>query len=141
MTLARSQRLFTGSVAVALLVAAVVGVMLLGPPGVQRTRRIDERRVEDLARIAAAVERYHALAGGLPADLSAIDPTDERALDLRDAATGSDYEYARTGATSYRLCAAFATDSSREVRARYVPPPEWAHAAGRHCYERKVPRR
>ena len=39
--------------------AVTTGIVIIGSPGEERTRRLDTRRVEDLQRISGAVEVYH----------------------------------------------------------------------------------
>ena len=55
----------TGKRALAIVLVIVVGaavtagIVIIGSPAEERTRRLDTRRVEDLQRISGAVEVYH----------------------------------------------------------------------------------
>ena len=46
--------------------------MIIGLPSEERTRQIDERRVEDLQRISRAVEVYHTRHQRLPQSLDEL---------------------------------------------------------------------
>ena len=78
-----------GGIVVLATVAGAVAVM--GSPAEQRRMRIDERRVEDLQRIEAAVRAYHAEARALPGTLDTLDARPGVALDAADPETGSRY--------------------------------------------------
>ena len=121
----------------AVLVAATVvaAVAVVGLPGDQRAARLDARRVHDLQRIEAAVDRYAAQHDALPGSLLAL-PAD-RLLALSDPVTGAAYGYERADARRYRLCADFATDSREARHGEAFVAEGWRHPAGRHCFERR----
>ncbi|MFC3715699.1 hypothetical protein ACFONC_05990 [Luteimonas soli] len=120
-------------------VATVVGaIAVMGSPGEQRQMRIDEQRVQDLRSIEAAVRLYRNDEGSLPDDLATIDARPGVALDLADPQTGAPYEYRRTGADAFELCASFATDSATRKARRNWQGIEWAHGTGRHCFTFRI---
>jgi len=114
------------------------GLLLVGSPGAERERRLDDRRVEDLRNIrteigSLCVERTESgatLKRPLPATLADLvaDPRTVRP-GIRDPKTGEPYVYERLDDDTYRLCATFES-------ARAVPfDPFWDHAPGRQCFK------
>ena len=92
----------------AVVVCAVVTAILLDPPGVQRQRRMDGRRIEDLLSMERAAEEYWNRHKVLPPDLAALAKEPGLRVPEADPETGSPYVYEVTGPKSYRLCAVFA---------------------------------
>ena len=131
-----SGRILVIAAGVVIAVTVTLAVALMGAPGVQRQARIDERCVQDLLQIDAAIQAHARQHDALPASLDAIEPATRRSLALADPETGAAYEYVATGPQRYRLCAVFALDSARQRGA--VAIQGWAHPAGRHCFERRV---
>ena len=125
-----------GGIVVLATVAGAVAVM--GSPAEQRRMRIDERRVEDLQRIEAAVRAYHAEVRALPETLDTLDARPGVALDASDPETASRYDYRRTGNNAFELCATFATDTAAGRPGRRWQEPRWVHGAGRHCYAFRI---
>lgn len=124
-----------------LIVAFVIvwGMMLVGSPGNERLRKFDERKLEDLRAIHAAV--LNIAYNGMPwdPDKKPVNPlpvslfeTAENAvyqkLQMTDAQTGEPYEYTPTGVETYNLCATFnlTRDEPYDIF--------WNHPAGHHCY-------
>lgn len=126
-------------------IAVVVGaIAVMGSPQAQRRVRQDERRIEDLQRIAALAQMLARTQGRLPADLGAIASQPGRRV-TNDPFTGAPYEYMVLDARRYRLCAKFDTDSATTdgEPGRYEfagVSPEWQHPAGRYCFDRLVER-
>jgi hypothetical protein len=129
--------------ACALAVATLVwGVAVVGSPGTERTRKLDERRVQELQAIESSLDRLclgphdvreegppHALVTPLPANLAvlAVAATDRRPS-IVDPGSGAPYEYKVTGPSSFELCATF--DRARNED----DGPRWNHPAGQHCF-------
>lgn len=127
----------TGLAAVVMAVAvAVAGVALVmvGPPSEARVRRIDQRRVDDLQRLASAVDLHWTRAAALPDRLAVVQ--EAGALPTRDPVSGAGYEYRVTGAKTYELCAAFERDGAGERWG--TSAAFWTHGAGRQCYQLEV---
>ena len=120
--------LMTGMI---LLVALAVGAAfyVLGPPSQQRLLRLDERRVEDLNGIRAAVNDYWRQNNRLPAS---VEEAGHGTALYRDPESGEVYEYRVRGERSYELCAVFErafTPEEPGLANRF-----WPHPAGRHCF-------
>jgi hypothetical protein len=129
------------AIAVSLAVVAVViaAVVIIGPPAAQRERRGDAARISDLEIIQNAVTAYVERHAALPQNLATLATEPGYALSTSDPATGTAYGYEVTGTMSYRLCASFTTDTARpgrDERPDYAYSVDWAHGAGRQCFER-----
>ena len=122
----------------AVVVCAVVTAILLDPPGVQRQRRMDGRRIEDLLSMERAAEEYWNRHKVLPPDLAALAKEPGLRVPEADPETGSPYVYEVTGPKSYRLCAVFGRDSSEGASVPYFSMKR-AHGAGRHCFDLTIP--
>jgi hypothetical protein len=126
---------------VVVLAAVVAGLIAIGPPDVQRRRKLDERRVADLNSLSAQVKSYKDQHKQLPADLAALAGQPGRRLPV-DPETGSAYEYAMTDEGTYRLCANFALDSADIPQPHFFPGgSDWPHGVGRTCFDRQVTKR
>lgn len=117
-------------------IAAVIAAVTLEPPHVQRELRLDTQRVGDLSALDRAVKEYAKRHDALPPTLEVLAAEPGLASMHKDPETGIAYAYEITGKRSFRLCANFA----RESRApnRHFAQFEWAHGAGRHCFDHDV---
>jgi hypothetical protein len=120
-------------------VAVVAAVIILDPPGVQRKRRIDVHRVEDLTNISNSIDIYWERKKSLPPNIAVLEAEPGLKIPLKDPETGNPYVYAVTGSKSYRLCAVFSVDSSEESGGGCLSRT-WSHGAGRQCFELKPPK-
>ena len=120
--------LLVAAFVVVVLAAIVAGLVLIGPRGEERARRIDERRVEDLRRITAAARLFHMRHDRLPPALSSMASEPGVSLDLLDPVSGEAYLYRMVGSDRYEICAVFDRESD-EAR-----PGFWSHGAGEHCF-------
>ena len=127
------------------LIAATVAaaIVVMGSPGVQRERRLDERRIADLAQIEQAVEAHHREHDALPANLVVLAARPGVGLSMTDPVDGSTYVYRIEGKALYVLCARFGTDSAEEAGAGrrggvYASSAAWAHGRGETCFRRHV---
>ena len=131
---ALSPRNVVGVIAIAVVAVAVVGgLMRVGPPSVERERRLDERRVEDLRLIADAIDLHWTRSGSLPPSLDALPDTVASDASFSDPASGQSYEYRALTESTFELCASFGTDE--------LPPSLevfWSHPVGRHCFDLEV---
>ncbi len=134
-------RLFTGISAGIVLLALAWGFVLVGSPLRSRQAQFDERRVEDLRIIHQTVLNivYEGrpwevpvdgnLRRPLPISLQEIaEQATMQRVNVTDPQTGEPYEYNRTGATTYELCATFNAlrDEPFDVF--------WNHGQGRTCF-------
>ena len=130
------------AVAAAVVGAAVItGIVVLGPPSMQRQQRLDVVRVLNLATIERLVSSYAKLHRALPHDLGSLAQEPGYSVPRGDPESGGPYEYEALGAGSYRLCATFRTHTSHEapgnpyVRSGY---DTWAHGIGHQCFNRRA---
>lgn len=138
----RMHRSFAAVAGGLVVVTLVCGFAIVGSPLAERLRKLDERRVEDLRAVEAAIDRIclgdpasrpreqaPEMQRPLPGSLDEVvkEAPDQRPSVL-DPATGASYEYAVSGATSFELCAVF--DQVRDVDY----DARWNHPAGRHCF-------
>jgi hypothetical protein len=115
---------------VAVVVAIVAALMLIGSPAEQRLRRLDEGRVNDLRALSRAV--YFQWNERQVLAASAADLVDGRSLTRLPVDRSSDepYEYRVTGPRAFELCAVFARPSRPQDAHDF-----WYHDAGRRCFE------
>lgn len=127
--------------AVAVVAAVAAAITVTGSPAAQRQVRLDERRVQDLRQLEAAITDYARREGRLPEALDRLSQETGRQLSLDDPAGAGPYAYERDEGRRYRLCAVFATSTQGEAARGRVADEGWRHPAGRHCFERAVPAR
>ncbi|MBI2644182.1 MAG: hypothetical protein HYW95_01580 [Candidatus Wildermuthbacteria bacterium] len=132
-------------VVIVLVVGAVVyGLVLVGSPSQQRAVQFDQRRISDLQGISYAIDSYWQRNKELPSSLEDLRNQQPYTYvsSIRDPLTGELYEYRVQNATTYELCAAFATDTSSEAEEMGMPKPffeeSWDHGIGRQCFTRQV---
>ena len=132
------------TVATAMVLATIVAaVWVMDSPAVERQQRLDQRRVAELAQVQAVIEDWARSHGTLPVSLADLAAQPGMALPVHDPVAATPYGFEAIAARRYRLCAVFATDTatSRASGRQYVGhPAEWAHPAGHHCFERRLPR-
>lgn len=128
-----TSRGIVGLVVAGLVGAAVTaGLVMMGSPTEARNRRLDARRVGDLAQIARGVDVFWSRRAVLPASLDELAAELGSNPPLRDPESGQAYDYRPLDANRYELCAVFATESEGEPRganARF-----WVHGRGLACF-------
>jgi hypothetical protein len=138
---AKRRSVVLAAIASAVVAAAVIAALvMLGAPSVERQRKMDAARVQDLSNIASYVSGYFTRHKALPADLAALANEPGYRVLQSDPETGKPYGYQILDATSYRLCADFTTSSaseSHDTYAIYANVP-WAHAKGHQCFDRNT---
>jgi hypothetical protein len=139
MTSNRGDKILVAVVTTIVVGAVVAAIILLDPPGVQRQRKMDARRIEDLMSIQRAAEEYWTRHKALAPDLATLGKEPGLVVPMNDPETGAAYVYEITGPMSYRLCAVFSrTTAERGTIPGYLV--RWAHGAGRHCFDLKIPK-
>jgi hypothetical protein len=128
----RSSRVFGGLTLAAVIIVIMGGVGMVGRPSVERTRRLDARRIDDLQRASRGTDIFWMRHKRLPATLDELAGEAGLAVSQRDP-SGNAYGYRTTGARSYELCASFTTDSN-SVR-EGAQPNFWSHRSGRQCFQ------
>jgi hypothetical protein len=112
--------------------AVVAGLFTLGSPSEERERRLDQRRVRDLAGIKAATDLYWTRHTRVPESLDALTAEPGVRISTRDPESSLAYDYQRVDSLHYEVCASFAAAS--EEAARDPERSLWAHGAGRQCF-------
>ena len=115
---------------VAVGVAVALGLQGAGSPGAERSRRVDQRRVEDLSHIAEALDLYWTRQDGLPQSLDLLIETASDPALFADPLTARPYEYRALTTSSFELCAQFDTESASVEQDNF-----WRHPADRYCFE------
>tara|TARA_Y100000294_G_scaffold145552_1_gene140794 strand:+ start:121 stop:597 length:477 start_codon:yes stop_codon:yes gene_type:complete len=139
----KMRRLFLVLSSVTVVVALVWGAFIIGSPMQERSRKFDERRVEDLKAITGEI--YQIVYGGMPYDaqrsqmkslpesLRAVSSeARQRRINMHDPVTGEMYTYGVRDSKNFTLCAVF------DGAATYDFDVFWEHPAGKHCYEFNV---
>jgi len=139
MTSTRGDQILAAVVTTIVVGAVITAIILLDPPGVQRQRKMDEHRVDDLMTIQRAAEEYWTRHKKLPPDLATLSKEAGLVVPTKDPETSTAYVYETSGPRSYRLCAVFArTTAERAAIPGYQV--KWAHGAGRHCFDLEIPK-
>ena len=140
-----------------LVIASIIGgFFIVGTPGMQRARRLDEQRVSDLSGLQSTVIDYWVRKEQLP---DGLDTLYEPVLGYnfpRDPDTGRPYEYHKTGDLSFEICADFQSERTGQDEYGYAPkyypearphayapgeqigPAYWNHGMGRACFLRTI---
>jgi hypothetical protein len=114
----------------------VAGLVAVGPPAEERQHRLDELRAQDLAMLKNVIDSYARTHDALPGDLATL-VHENATLKTHDPQSGAPYGYDMLAKDRYRLCATFARDNTGTDRAPWAT--EWAHGAGRTCFEEVAP--
>jgi len=109
---------------------------MYGSPSQRRLTVIDDRRTEDLERIARVLRsRWNASKGqdtpSLPSSIQEL--PESETLRLLDPVSGEPYRYEVLGGARYRLCGNFQTDTTHLPVAQRTSVFR-VHPAGRHCF-------
>ncbi len=133
------------------IIAVVYGFSIIPSPASEQVLATDHKRVVDLANIQTAVNNYYQTNKALPSTLDELTTQVYDAstpLEKTDPQTKQPYEYSVSGQYSYKLCATFATDSTKEQTNAYdtttvsypVYKDQFNHPVGHFCFtEREQP--
>lgn len=121
-----------GALTVVVAVSVAAGLFLAGSPSEERERRLDERRVGDLAGIAEAADVFWTRHGRVPATLDELTREPGSSVRGTDPETGAAYELLPGRGASFEVCARFARPSD----AARAGDGFWRHGAGRQCFRR-----
>jgi hypothetical protein len=114
----------------------IMGLFLIGPPALERARRLDARRTQDLQRLSEAANVYFHRQRHLPSSMTELASGERGVTMVTGDGTGAPYEYRATGDRTYELCATFDRDSSED--GRQAPVDFWSHGTGRQCFQLQV---
>lgn len=112
----------------------LTGFWFSGSPYAEYYKRMDDRRVSDLMWMERYVLDYWQENKKLPESLAEIKAQEKR---LKDPETKEPYEYRKTGANKFVVCATFKTENVGYY------DRDWKHKAGKTCFEKNLttPRR
>jgi hypothetical protein len=120
---------------VAVVAAVATGLLMLDSPAVERTERLDDRRVADLSGIAGAVDLYWTRHGRLPESMDDLNREPGVTIVMTDPATNVPYEYRVVEGDTFEVCGAFDRPTPADQ-----PAGLWSHADGRQCFRRTARR-
>ncbi len=132
-----------GYVVSAIVALSIIGgFFYIGSPTTVRNQSQDATRQSDLSTIQWQIVDFYQQKGRLPGTLDEVkDPISGNTIPV-DPNTGAAYEYQKTGALTFSLCATFATDSSSKFSSPIVPQgslnENWNHSAGHTCFARTI---
>jgi hypothetical protein len=134
------QMILPAIVSVVVVSAVVAAIVVLGPPSLQRQRKLDEVRVRNLTYIGLSVNSYFIRHKELPANLEALAKEQGYYIARGDPDTGKPYGYQILDPNSYRLCADFAAESAMDSPNSYnaYSNMTWAHRQGHQCFDRST---
>ena len=126
------RRAFPYLVAASVAAAIVAGLVLIGPPAAERSRRLDLIRVADLRQLARGVDLYWEREQTLPKSVETLATVPDALFrSTMDPSTGEPYSYRAMDGSRYELCATFeAEDGDGNYGDRF-----WSHGPGRKCFE------
>jgi hypothetical protein len=132
--------------AVVALGGIIAGFFIVGTPGEQRDRRLDEARVSDLQNIQSEIINYWSQKEEMPASLLELEDSLSGFKIPIDKDTNQEYEYRVVSDLSFELCANFASSNLNEkdriLQENYYAYDKynqnWLHDAGRVCFDRDI---
>ena len=126
------RRAFPYIVGACVLVAIAAGLVLIGPPSAERSRRLDMMRLSNLRQLARGVDLYWGREKALPPSLATLSTVPDALFgSTMDPSTGEPYAYRVLDGSRYELCATFETAGDEgNYGDRF-----WSHGAGRKCFE------
>ena len=137
----QSATLFALLSAVAVVAAIIGGLIVIGSPNEIRMRRFDERRASDLAAISNAISTYRLTHESVPQKLDDLQQLSQQGVGLRFSLKdpeGLPYEYSVKDASSYELCAVFATATDEITGPTAFRSIFEKHGLGRQCFNREA---
>ena len=137
------RRIWLGVVLLVIIASITWGFVVIGSPRTQQLLKYDMQKVSGLQNIDGQVQMYYQTKGTLPETISDIAAM-AYYIDINDPQTATPYEYKKTGALEYQLCATFNTDSVYASELASNPKMQlnseamWTHSAGPYCFKRAV---
>jgi len=138
---ARSRKLWRVVATVIVISSIVWGFAVLGSPRTQQLYKYDEQKINDLQNLDAQVNNYFYSHKKLPDTLAEI-AEGNYYVPFLDPQTQKPYEYKKTSANTYELCADFnkASDENSSISYRYYGTYNisWNHTEGYTCFKRTL---
>ena len=124
----------------------IAGFFIVGTPGEQRNRRLDEDRVNDLQMVQSEVINYWVQKEELPVQLSDLQDSITGFVPPTDPVSKQSYEYIVLNELSFELCAEFGSqnldEKDRMLERNYYMNDKynqnWTHDVGRVCFIRDI---
>ena len=143
----KTPKILAWTLSFVILASIIASFFIIGTPAVQRERRFDEQRVDDLQTLQSQIVNYWTQKEVLPQDIGELEDSISGFIVPKDPDSDSPYEYNVIDSLSFELCAIFKTSSddfgstSKGVRA--VLPYDsfqqnWSHQAERTCFIRTI---
>lgn len=130
-----STKILTSIIVVIVAITIGAAIFIMEPPSLQRQRKLDARRIDDLRNITRHIETYWQRHKSLPTNLVMLSSEPGSVNIFTDPVTATPYVYVPTGKTKYKLCATFGTDSSNEESQPYYGLGIWSHKKGYQCFD------
>lgn len=140
-TMSKPSRILAIVVSTCILVSIIMGFFIVGTPGQQRMRRLDEKRIQDLSNIESQTNAYWQQKADTPPSLQELVKSTSYygSVSIQDPETGAVYEYTKKSGVEYQLCANFSLASEQTTTGKTaVTVSSWDHEKGRQCFDRKV---
>ncbi|MBI4087914.1 hypothetical protein HY418_00835 [Candidatus Kaiserbacteria bacterium] len=143
-------KLVAWSIGALVVISIGSGFFIVGTPWEARLYRFDEQKVSDLQQVQWQLVNFWQSKEKLPVALSELQDPISGFIVPSDPQTGAAYTYEKTGALSFKLCAAFnAETKAYGPSTRTVPvvpaggtekaiSDNWQHGAGEVCFERTI---
>ncbi len=127
--------------------SVILGFATSGSPFRARLERLDAQRISDLQLLQNQIVYTHwQLKGAVPEQLADLEDSINGFVAPVDPQTKQPYEYTKTGARTFTLCATFVTEATSQYSLERQMYPayqdslneSWAHGVGRVCFERTI---
>lgn len=138
---------FAWTISIIILVAVIGAFFIVGSPATARLVQYDEQKISNLENIQYQIVNYWQRKETLPTKLSDLEDSISGFRVPVDPQSGT-YEYIIKDATglSFELCATFNKPSMNQLNQKSIPAAtpsmgytdNWAHTAGRVCFERTI---
>lgn len=150
--ISKSAKYFAWGTSLVVLVALVGVFFIIGSPTNARLAKLDQQRIDDLQNIQWQVVNFWQRKERLPQNLEELNDPIAGYSVPKDPETKNSYEYNIKDEENlnFELCATFdleSKESSRIIPSPLYPPihdgsfpQNWAHTAGRVCFERQIDR-
>ena len=120
-----------------------VGFLIVGSPQLQRERRFDEIRIQDIDSLYWQIISYYQAKAILPQTLQDIETHSPGFVIPKDPETQASYEYNVQNSATFELCAVFSAPSIAGTTNNSIYPARdpvyaWVHEAGRACLSQTV---
>jgi len=120
---------------VLILLVIIIGIFMIESPAVQRLRKQDSARLNNLTELQQGVFNHWNINGSLP---EALGDLQLREGVSEDPLTGEPYTYTILSTSTFELCATFETSNKEKNADVGFFGPDWLHDSGRSCFTRNA---